>query len=83
MSSHAGMTCEEVLALLSDYLDGELDAKGLATVEAHLHACDGCTRFGGQLRATVTALREHLRSAPALPERVRERLRSLLRDEPE
>ena len=83
MTAHASLTCEEVLALLSDHLDGDLAPERLATVEAHLHACDGCTRFGGEFRATLAALREHLRSAPPLPESLRERLRAIVRDDPE
>ena len=83
MTAHASLTCEEVLALLSDYLDGDLAPERLATVEAHLHACEGCTRFGEQLRATLGALREHLGAAPPLPDRLRERLRAIVRDDPE
>ena len=79
MSAHA-LSCEEVLALLSDYLDGELGRDDLAAVEAHLSACDGCTKFGGQFRATVSALREHLRRGPHLPPGVRTRLAALLKD---
>lgn len=74
------LSCEEVLALLSDYLDGELDPSALASVETHLHACDGCTKFGGELEATVAALRVHLRSGPGLPAHLRARLAALLED---
>ncbi|MFT3915595.1 MAG: anti-sigma factor [Anaeromyxobacteraceae bacterium] len=83
-ATNAGLTCEEVLALLSDYLDGELSPVDLGKVEAHLSACDGCTKFGGQFRATVGALRSHLRSAagPRLPDRIRARLDALLAEKP-
>jgi hypothetical protein len=47
-------------------------------VEEHLRGCDGCARFGGELRATVHALREHLIAAPAPPLRIRERLADAL-----
>lgn len=77
MTAHP-LSCEEVLALLSDYLDGELPPTALPEVEAHLGACDGCTRFGGEFRRTVEALRDHLRSGPCLPARVRARLGELL-----
>jgi anti-sigma factor RsiW len=83
VTAHAPLTCEEVLALLSDYLDGDLGPERLATVEEHLHACENCTRFGGQFRATLAALREHLRSASPLPDGLRERLRAIVRDDPE
>ena len=63
--SVVAMTCTEVLAVLSDYLDGDLDAPARAAVEAHLAGCDNCTRFGGEFAAVVTALRQRLGQAPA------------------
>jgi len=81
VSPHAAVpTCEEVLALLSDYLDGELPADALGSVEAHLSACEGCKKFGGQFKATVAALRDHVRAGPKLPARIRARLDDLLED---
>jgi anti-sigma factor RsiW len=72
----AGISCGQVLARLSDYLDGELEAPARAQVEAHLAGCDGCARFGGELRSTVRALREHLGAPGGLPEALRRRLRA-------
>jgi anti-sigma factor RsiW len=72
----AGLSCREVLARLSDYLDGELAAAERARVEEHLRGCDGCARFGGELRATVRALREHLGVVPEVPSAVQHRLRA-------
>jgi hypothetical protein len=43
----AGLRCTQVLAHLSDYLDGELDPQTRAQVEAHVQGCDWCERFGG------------------------------------
>jgi anti-sigma factor RsiW len=74
----AGLSCSEVLALLSDYLDDDLAAEPRRRVEDHLRGCEGCARFGGQFRATVTALRAHLGRAEQLPEGVLERLRVAL-----
>lgn len=53
-----GLRCFEVLAVLSDYVDGELDAETKAKVEAHLAGCDACTKFGGEFGAVVGALRQ-------------------------
>ena len=39
--SDAG-SCREVFARLSAYLDGELNAKGLALVQAHIRECAQC-----------------------------------------
>lgn len=48
--------CQEVDDLLSEYLDGELEARGVARVEVHLATCPGCARFAEELAATVAAL---------------------------
>ncbi|MFL5264469.1 MAG: anti-sigma factor family protein [Anaeromyxobacteraceae bacterium] len=76
-----GLSCSEVLERLSDYLDGDLPAAERGKVEEHLRGCEGCTRFGGEFRATVTALRARLVGVAAPPQ-VRERLREALRREP-
>lgn len=78
----AGLSCSEVLARLSDYLDGDLGEPARRQVEDHLRGCDGCTRFGGEFRTTVTALRVHLGGPGGLPDAVRQRLRRALDDEP-
>ena len=53
----AGMRCGEVLAELSDYLDGDLDPARRAQVEAHLQGCEACERFGSDFMTAVYALR--------------------------
>ena len=74
----AGMSCGEVLDVLSDYLDGDLPADGRRRLEEHLRGCEGCARFGGEFRATVRSLRAHLSGGPGIPEGWRGRLRSAL-----
>lgn len=75
----AGLRCSEVLAQLSAYLDGELDAATRSKIEAHVDACDQCERFGGAFAATIQALRQRLGAAPAAPTEVSARLRDALR----
>jgi anti-sigma factor RsiW len=77
----AGLSCSDVLALLSDYLDGDLPPEARQQVEAHLRGCEGCARFGGEFKATVQALRSHLTRAGPVPERVLARLRVALDEE--
>lgn len=52
-----GMTCFEVLAQLSDLLDGALPAALRARVEAHVVGCGDCARFGGAVGRLVAGLR--------------------------
>ncbi len=73
-----GLSCGEVLAVLSDYLDGDLAPRARDQVEEHLRGCEGCARFGGEFQATVRALREHLSAATPMPGGFRERLRRAL-----
>jgi anti-sigma factor RsiW len=74
----AGLSCGEVLAELSEYIDGTLDPARAGQIEAHLRGCDWCERFGGRYAASVAALRRHL-GAPAPPDpAVRARLRERL-----
>ena len=74
----AGLSCGDVLARLSEYLDGELSQTDRARLETHLRGCDGCARFGGELRATVHALRERLARPATLPREVTDRLSEAL-----
>jgi anti-sigma factor RsiW len=53
-----GMTvhCQEIVELVTDYLEGVLDPDIAAEVEAHLELCDGCDIYVEQMRATIRAL---------------------------
>lgn len=42
-----GMDCDEVLAQVYEYLDGELDNASVALVKKHLDACSPCLREVG------------------------------------
>lgn len=79
----AGLSCGQVLDRLSDYLDGDLSAPESARLEEHLRGCDGCARFGGELRDVVGSLRLHLARSRTLPSGFRERLRAAMGEEPE
>jgi anti-sigma factor RsiW len=53
-----GLRCIEVVELVSDYLDGELDAETRRHVEEHLRLCPPCRIYVEQVRETVQALGE-------------------------
>jgi len=71
------LDCNDIKARIFPYVDGELGAESLAEVEAHLTACESCSRLMGlELRFQVAYTR---RLAPRLaPDRVRERAKALL-----
>jgi anti-sigma factor RsiW len=48
-------SCDGVVELITEYLDGALDAGVRARFEAHLAACDGCDVYLEQMRATIAA----------------------------
>ncbi|MEP6762095.1 MAG: zf-HC2 domain-containing protein [Sporichthyaceae bacterium] len=57
-SSATGLTisCQEVVELVTDYLEGELDDATRAELEAHLALCPGCGIYLEQMRQTIDEL---------------------------
>jgi predicted anti-sigma-YlaC factor YlaD len=51
--SRQGLTCREVVELVTDYLEGVLPEETRRRIEEHLSVCDGCTRYLGQMRETI------------------------------
>lgn len=45
--------CDEVVELVTDYLEGHLDPATVAEVEAHLELCPGCAEYLDQMRQTL------------------------------
>ena len=83
----AGMRCGEVLAELSDYLDGDMVVERRTQVLAHLQGCETCARFGGVFSAAIQALRQghqgHPSDEPMVFQRLRDRLKETVgRDMP-
>lgn len=57
----ASVSCERLVALLLDYLEGGLDAGTHAAIDAHLAHCPGCLEFTSQYKKTPVICRESLR----------------------
>jgi len=74
----SGLSCADVLARLSDFVDDQLDAASREQVLAHLKDCDTCERFGGRFSSVVAALRRELREPEPLSSSAAERLREAL-----
>ena len=47
------LSCRELVELVTDYLEGALDAADTARFEAHISGCDGCTGYLEQMRETI------------------------------
>lgn len=50
------LVCRDAVALMTSYLDGELDDRDRARLEAHLADCPHCSEYLAQLRVTIDAL---------------------------
>lgn len=48
-----GLTCNELVELVTAYLEGTLSPADRARFEAHLAICTGCTRYLDQMRKTI------------------------------
>jgi anti-sigma factor RsiW len=72
------MKCEELLAALNEYVDGELDPGICEAFEGHLKDCNPCQIVVDNIRQTITLYRagEPLQ----LPVEFHEHLCSSLRD---
>ncbi len=77
----AGMRCSEVLAVLSDFVDGELEPAVASKIEEHLLGCPDCDRFGRNFGAMVVALRRESEKSPEVQLEVMTRLLKRVRRE--
>lgn len=50
------LTCQQVVELVTEYLDGAMEPRRRARFEAHLARCDGCTNYLEQFRTTVSVV---------------------------
>jgi len=47
------LTCQELVELVTDYLDDALEPADRARFEAHVAGCPGCDAYLGQIRMTL------------------------------
>ena len=47
------LTCQELVELVTDYLDGALSPRDHERFEAHIAECDGCRGYVEQMRVTI------------------------------
>ena len=72
------LTCQELVELVTDYLDGALPEAERLRFEAHLADCAGCRNYLAQFRRTIAAVGT-LRPED-LPPEVEQELLALFRD---
>ena len=51
-----GLTCAQVVELVTSYLEGGLSEAERARFDAHLSECDGCTNYLDQMRVTIAVV---------------------------
>ena len=56
MRRRSDLSCQELVELVTDYLEGTPVAPRPPRFEKHLKACDGCTRYLEQMRLTIAAV---------------------------
>lgn len=69
------MRCEELVELVTDFLEGSLPAQERDQVEEHLRECEGCRNYVEQMRIVVRVLARLPERSYELPEDIK---RSLL-----
>jgi anti-sigma factor RsiW len=57
MSTYEEIDCQELVEIVSDYLERALSQDEARRLEAHLVECEGCEAYVAQMQQTVTALR--------------------------
>ena len=52
------MTCQQLVELVTDYLEGAMSAADRARFEEHLAICPGCQTYLEQMRQTMRLVRD-------------------------
>jgi anti-sigma factor RsiW len=53
MTEDQTLTCQELVELVTAYLEGGLAAPDRARFEEHIAVCEGCTAYLEQMRTTI------------------------------
>jgi anti-sigma factor RsiW len=56
VTTAGGLTCRELVELVTDYLEDRLSVPARASFEEHLASCNGCQAYVEQMRLTLRAL---------------------------
>ena len=50
------ISCQEVVELVTDYLEGAMSPEDVARFDHHLSLCEGCVFYVEQIRMTIAAV---------------------------
>jgi anti-sigma factor RsiW len=50
------LVCRQAVALMTDYLEGQLSLRDATRLERHLAGCPHCSEYLAQIRVTIDAL---------------------------
>jgi anti-sigma factor RsiW len=53
LRSRRGLTCRELVELVTDYLEGTLSQRDHERFDRHIAGCTNCTRYLEQFRETI------------------------------
>jgi len=67
MRENKDLSCQEIVELVTDYLEGALPAGDRARFDAHLATCPHCRIYLQQMRQTIAGM-GHLPAAAVSPE---------------
>lgn len=70
MMEHEGnreLTCREVVALVTDYLEDALLPEMHAAVDEHVMGCPNCSAYYARMRNTIAMLRQLVQEEPTFP----------------
>jgi anti-sigma factor RsiW len=56
MAEHAHISGQEVVELVTDYLDQTLSPEDASLFEQHINFCDGCDWYLDQMRTTISSV---------------------------
>ena len=56
MAEHPHVTCQQVVELVTDYLEHALPPDEASLFEQHVNFCDGCDWYLEQMRATIAGV---------------------------
>jgi anti-sigma factor RsiW len=74
------LPCQDVVEVVTDYLDGALSEIDRRRFEAHLAICERCVAYVEQIRLTIIATGRAGVQGEALPAELREGIRHAFRD---